>query len=500
MAVVQRPFSLVVAVDAAGGIGKDGTVPWRCPTDMAFFKKATATAPEGTRNACIMGRRTWESIPSKFRPLKDRLSVVVSSSLAEPADNSFTVAPSLNAALDLVSPMKDVSQIFVIGGARMYEESLSHPMLNYCAVTSVSCKASPNGFDCDVSFPADRLQSLGFEQQQEHKMIALFQKCLDEIAAKSAEDKENAPEDAEKDSSIHCSFALWGRANPEEKQYLDLVRKVVATGLRKGDRTGVGTISIFGNMMRFSLRNGRFPLLTTKRVFLKGIVEELIWFIRGDTDGKRLSEKGVRIWDGNGSREFLDNLGFTDRREGDLGPIYGFQWRHFGAEYEGPDADYTGKGVDQLMKIIETIKTNPNDRRMIMSAWNPVAIPKMALPPCHVMAQFYVADGELSCMMTQRSCDMGLGVPFNIASYSLLTCMIAHVTGLRPGDFIHSLGDTHVYSNHVEPLEAQLSRQPRPFPILRINPNATDIEKMTAEDFVVSDYEPFPTIKMEMAV
>lgn len=208
--------------------------------------------------------------------------------------------------------------------------------------------------------------------------------------------------------------------------------------------------------MRFSLRDNIFPLLTTKRVFFRGVGEELLWFIKGCTDAKELQAKKVHIWDSNGTREFLDKNGLFDREEGDLGPVYGFQWRHFGAEYKTCHDDYTGQGIDQLNEIINRIKTNPNDRRIIMSAWNVNDIPKMALPPCHCLVQFYVANGELSCQLYQRSADMGLGVPFNIASYALLTYLIAHVTGLKPGDFIHTLGDAHVYSTHVEALKQQV--------------------------------------------
>lgn len=222
------------------------------------------------------------------------------------------------------------------------------------------------------------------------------------------------------------------------------------------DRTQVGTVSIFGAQMRFNLRDNIFPLLTTKRVFWRAVAEELLWFIRGSTDARALQAKDVHIWDGNSTREFLDKSGFSDREEGDLGPVYGFQWRHYGAEYTTCRADYAGKGVDQLNEVIERIKTNPTDRRIIMSAWNVLDIPKMALPPCHCFVQFFVADGELSCQLYQRSADMGLGVPFNIASYALLTYLIAHVTGLKPGDFVHTLGDAHVYLTHIEPLKKQV--------------------------------------------
>merc|ERR1711874_459623 len=234
--------------------------------------------------------------------------------------------------------------------------------------------------------------------------------------------------------------------------------------------------------MRFDLRKS-FPVLTTKRVFWRGVFEELLWFVRGDTNAKHLSEKGVKIWDGNGSKEFLDKRGLGHREEGDLGPVYGFQWRHFGAKYVDMHTDYTGQGVDQLAECIRKIKEDPTDRRILLTAWNPADLSEMALPPCHMFCQFYVANGELSCQMYQRSCDMGLGVPFNVASYSLLTCMIAHVTNLKPGDFIHTLGDAHVYNNHITALEKQLKRSPRPFPTLEIRRQVTDME-----DFITSDF------------
>ena len=259
-------------------------------------------------------------------------------------------------------------------------------------------------------------------------------------------------------------------------------------------------MSVFGRQFRFSLRDDVFPLLTTKRVFWRAVVEELLWFIRGSTNSKELADKGVHIWDGNGSREFLDKCGFLAREEGDLGPVYGFQWRHSGAEYVDKNTDYSGKGVDQLRQVIERIKTTPDDRRLIICAWNPKDIPQMALPPCHALVQFYVSNGELSCMMYQRSADMGLGVPFNIASYALLTRMVAHVTGLRPGDFVHTFGDAHVYMNHVAPLLEQTARTPRPFPTLHIKRAVNDIDSFAAGDFELIGYEPLGKIQMEMAV
>ncbi|KAI0291627.1 thymidylate synthase [Multifurca ochricompacta] len=296
----------------------------------------------------------------------------------------------------------------------------------------------------------------------------------------------------------------------DELQYLNLIRNVLDIGESRPDRTGTGTISLFAPpSLRFSLANSTLPLLTTKRTFLRGIIEELLWFVKGQTDSTLLSKKGVKIWDGNGSKEFLEKRGLGHRRAGDLGPVYGFQWRHFGADYVDADADYSGKGVDQLLEAIRKIKEDPTDRRIIMSAWNPADIPLMALPPCHVMCQFYVhlapknnpsAPRRLSCLMYQRSADLGLGIPFNIASYALLTHMIARVTDTEPYELIIQLGDAHVYQDHVDALNIQLTRQPRAFPTLRWARDITDIEEFTYEDFIVEGYDPHPAIAMKMSV
>ncbi|CAH8480426.1 unnamed protein product [Heterobilharzia americana] len=285
-----------------------------------------------------------------------------------------------------------------------------------------------------------------------------------------------------------------------ENGYLNLLRYILAKGIERADRTKTGTCAVFGPQMRFSLRNHEFPLLTTKTVFFRGIVEELLWFIRGSTNSRELAEKKVHFWDANGSREFLDGLGFTEREEGDLGPVYGFQWRHSGAEYVDCKTDYSGQGVDQLADVIKLIRERPWDRRIMIVAWNVRDLRKMALPPCHCLVQFFVANDELSCQLYQRSGDMGLGVPFNIASYALLTCMIAHITGLKPGEFVHTLGDAHIYSNHREALLEQVKRVPRPFPKLEIIRKVNAIEDFKFEDFKLTDYKPYPKIPMKMAL
>lgn len=292
----------------------------------------------------------------------------------------------------------------------------------------------------------------------------------------------------------------------EENQYLDLIKTVINVGNTRSDRTNIGTLSIFGGQHRWSLINHTLPLLTTKRVFWRGVVEELLWFISGNTNNNKLVQRGVHIWDGNSTRDFLDSRGI-DREEGDLGPIYSHQWRHYGAPYVNCHTNYNGQGIDQLAECIRLIKEDPFSRRIILNSWNPAQLGEMSLPPCHVMCQFYVTAASdpltkstLSCLMYQRSCDIGLGMPFNIASYSLLTHMIAHVCGLLPGEFIHTFGDAHIYSTHVTALQEQITRQPRAFPTLRIVREVTNINDFVFDDFELVGYNPHKSIKMEMCV
>ncbi len=260
------------------------------------------------------------------------------------------------------------------------------------------------------------------------------------------------------------------------QQYLDLLRDVMENGVDKMDRTGVGTRSLFGRQMRFDLNKG-FPLLTTKKVHLKSIIYELLWFLKGGTNVKYLQENGVRIWN-----EWADE-------NGNLGPVYGSQWRN-----------WNGEGIDQINQVIESLKHNPNDRRMIVSAWNVAKIPEMRLPPCHMMFQYYVANDKLSCMLYQRSCDMFLGVPFNIASYALLTMMMAQVCGLKLGEFVHTLGDTHIYHNHFEQVREQLTRTPLPLPQMKLNPEIRNIDDFTYEDFTLENYQSYGKLEGKVAV
>ncbi|KAG1692341.1 hypothetical protein DVH05_025511 [Phytophthora capsici] len=483
---------VVAALEGTGGIGIRQQIPWHLPTDMKHFRALT-TAPAGstTQHAVIMGRKTWESLPAKVRPMPKRYNVVLTRDAGyrqrENVPDAVGIAASFHEALELVNQQGEkVDQVFVIGGSAVYAEALSYPACSNVHLTKVKGQ-----FECDAFFPLEQLQKT-FKVVEES--------------------------DVKEENGVQFQFVEWERKDGdipalevaaladsttphEELQYLDLIRKILTQGAKREDRTGTGTLSVFGAQMRFSLRNNVFPLLTTKRVFWRGVAEELLWFISGDTSAKTLQEKDIHIWDGNGSREYLDSRGLQDREVGDLGPVYGFQWRHFGAKYTNMHADYSGQGVDQLAEVIQKLRTNPTDRRIVLSAWNPADLNEMALPPCHMFCQFYVANGELSCQMYQRSADMGLGVPFNIASYALLTRLVAQVAGLKPGEFVHVIGDAHVYLNHVEPLQKQLTRTPRPFPTLHVNPEKTSsIDDFKFEDFEVRNYSPHGTIKMAMSV
>lgn len=479
---------VVVAADLNNGIGFRGEIPWHLSGDLSFMRRITTTTvcPK-RRNIVLIGRKSWEAIPQRHRPLRDRLCIVISrdAEFRKDLDTAVGVprvwsAGSVVEALALIRTDETLTtlgeSIMVLGGSEIYRECLASPQCDKVYLTRVGGE-----FECDTYFPV------------------LDAETWNDTTPSGVRQVENGI------YYQHRVFERRGSAavvhpNAEEKQYLDLVREIITMGVQREDRTGTGTLAVFGRQMRFSLRGDRFPLLTTKRVFWRGVAEELLWFISGRTNAHELSDKGVRIWEGNGSRAFLDQLGLTSREEGDLGPVYGFQWRHYGAAYSDMHADYSGCGVDQLRWLINRIRTHPTCRRLVLTAWNPAALHEMALPPCHMFAQFFVANGELSCQMYQRSCDMGLGVPFNIASYALLTRLIAQATGLRSGDLVHVLGDAHVYENHVEPLEEQLKREPTQFPTLRINPSITDIDQFRFEHFELCGYLPQSNIKMNMAI
>ena len=394
-----------------------------------MFKELTVGSnTEDKRNAVVMGRKTWDSLraitKSGKTPLPGRLLYVVSSSSAQDIGvdqypEAAEVFPSLQDALDSADEDERVRDVFLIGGQGLFQEATNFKHL----CKNIYQTRIGQNVEGDVKVGKD-LNS-GFVLTEVSKAFA--EKGLNYDFTRWINPKLFAEHH---DEFLKKTFP---QAN-QEQQYLDLIRDIIENGVEKRDRTGVGTRSTFGNIMRFDISQ-TFPMLTTKRVYWKGVVVELLWFLRGSNYAKELADKDVHIWDGNGSREFLDKLGFKERKAGDLGPVYGFQWRHFGAKYNDCFTDYTGQGVDQIEQLIKRIKADPDSRRHIVSAWNVADLHKMALPPCHVLFQFYVSRGKLSCMLYQRSCDVGLGIPFNIASYALLTIMVARVNYFNKGNW-----------------------------------------------------------------
>uniref|UniRef100_A0A6C0CN64 thymidylate synthase n=1 Tax=viral metagenome TaxID=1070528 RepID=A0A6C0CN64_9ZZZZ len=459
--------ALIVAADLKNGIGYEGSLAWDIKADLKYFREITKTPPkEGLQNVVIMGRKTYESIG---RALPGRLNVVISRSDPVVADGVL-VFQSIDDALAKVDGLEGLGDIYFIGGHGIYKEVMDRGLCDKLLITKVMCV-----YRCDVFFP-----EIDLEQYHLHHEDRTF--C---------------------ENGIYFKFQTYLKSNKEENQYLNLLKHVINLPNVRQTRNST-TKSDFHHTLRFDLRSG-FPILTTKRVYWKGVVEELLWFIKGSTDSLELSSKGVRIWDGNTTREFLDSRGLTDYRVGTTGPFYGFQWRHYGAEYHGPDADYTGKGVDQLAECIRLIKEDPTSRRICMTAWNPEAIPKSVLPPCHSsFIQFYVdtASGVLHLSMYQRSADLFLGVPFNISSYALLLSMVARLTGLVPGELIMSFGDCHIYTEHFDAVKTQIARTPTKFPILAISDDGSikTIDDFRPEHFKLVGYSPQASIKAPMIV
>lgn len=464
-------FEVILCATPDGAIGRRGQLLYRIQRDMAYFSATTAGA------VVIMGRRTFESLPPSARPLPGRVNVVLTRQCVFDGAAPHLCCRSLDEALEQARLVYPAKRVFVIGGAQLYDEAFAHPACGRIHCTLVYPASPVEDADARVARFADIRAT-----QWRHEAV---------VQARTEWGRDVAYE-----------MDTYVRRNLEELQYLEAIASLLPPRVPvRTDRTGVGTYSRFGAQMRFDLRY-HFPLLTTKRVFWRGVVEELLWIVRGCTSAPALAERGVHIWDANATRAFLDKRGLQHHAEGDLGPVYGFQWRHSGATYRGADADYTGEGVDQLAECVRMIREDPYSRRIVMSAWNPSDLGAMALPPCHMFCQFYVCPREhtLSCHMYQRSADMGLGVPFNIASYALLTCMMAHVCGLRPGAFVHSIGDMHVYTTHEAALREQVQREPHAFPTLTIARAVDTIDAFVASDFVLSDYRPMRAIRMEMAV
>ncbi|CAL5335140.1 unnamed protein product [Camellia sinensis] len=490
----QRTYQVVVAATQNMGIGKDGKLPWKLPSDLKYFKDVTLTTSDPVKkNAVIMGRKTWESIPLEHRPLPGRLNVVLTRS------GSFDIATAENAvicgcmgsALELLAASPyclSIEKVFVIGGGQILREALNAPGCDAIHITEID-NFIP-AVDMSVflpwysSFPlVENNICYSFTTYVRVKNITI--EPLSQANGLKSDNSLNFDKFEVKKFSFLPKMIF---EKHEEYFYLRLVQDIISDGTSKDDRTGTGTLSKFGCQMRLTYVPS---LLLNRKYFGEVLLRNFcgssaarqmlsinVWmFLDGGSshDVKVLQEKGIHIWDGNASRDYLDR-------------------------YTNMHADYTGLGFDQLSDVIDKIKNKPDDRRIILSAWNPSDLKLMALPPCHMFAQFYVANGELSCQMYQRSADMGLGVPFNIASYALLTFMIAHVRDLVPGDFVHVIGDAHVYRTHVGPLQEQLQKRPKPFPILKINPEKKDIDSFVADDVKLMCYNPHQKIEMKMAV
>jgi len=461
-------ISIIFSSTKEGLIGSSGKLPWRIPEDLAFFKKVTSIH----NSVCIMGLLTFLSLPKK---LDNRINVVISSSSTIENFNSKKSPDNIFRNLKEALTFYEGYNIFLIGGKRILEEGLNYATKVYHGLILGDYKGSPNDSE-NVYFSLNNIFN-------------------------NIKWKINIYPEYSINMSKDVIFYIFEKVitNNEEQNYLNLIKEILTDGLLKDNRTGIMTKSVFARKLDFDLSNG-FPLLTTRKVFFRGIIEELLFFISGKTDSKILEEKGVNIWSQNTTSKFIKDRGLP-YREGDMGPMYGFQWRYSGESYTGCDTDYTNKGIDQLENVIKLIKEDPNSRRIIISSWIPSDLDKMVLNPCHVLVQFYVRDGYLDSVMYQRSADIGLGVPFNIASYALLTMMIAYCTDLKPGIYTHFMADTHIYNSHFEALKIQISREPRKFPKLIIKNNTEkNINSFRVSSFELQDYNPYPSIKMEMAV
>lgn len=469
--------------------GPNNTLPWdpkKVPTDLSIFKYKTVGKGN---NAIVMGRDTYLSIINRrtITYLKDRINIVISSTLYQEDYPDVIIVKTINEAINKANEKK-VDDIFFIGGRNIIKEVITNYFPSQVYLNIISRKEGFNGDG--LSKLHDDVYNIMFTKYTRPDVSTHY-------------DNHDGHSVTEYKYTLDKDFT-------EELKYLDLVNRVLTSGKKRTDRTGTGTLSLFAQSFEIDVSE-RFPMLTTKRVFWKGVVEELLFFISGSSNTKILENKGINIWKGNTSREFLDSRNLYHYREGEYGPSYGYQWRHFGKKYddlkgqEQKDSLGTFKneyqGVDQLKNAINLIKTDPTSRRILVTAWNPECLRIVPLPACHYVYQFYVEPEErkLSILVNMRSCDVFLGLPFNIASYALLLYIVARICDLKPSKVTFMLGDTHIYQNHVEQCKEQLSRMPRRMPKLKIE-EIKEIDDYTPEDFVLEEYNPHPTIKAEMAV
>ena len=480
-------LNLVVSINQNNLIGINNDLLITSKEDLKnFYKITTGSYPEGNKNIVIMGYNTWLSIPETNRPLKNRMNIILTTNHKDKIEESENVKvfDSLFGVLDWCNT-NETGRVFVIGGESLYRQCyLQH--LN--KINTIYLTKFMDNYECESeedskSFPHEIL----FEAELLHKNVTKAE-CQVYLNKKYIS------------KVLETHYLIYQRANKINKgelQYMNSIKDILKEGSIETTRNGK-TISQFGGKMVFSMKDG-FPLLTTKKMGYKTILRELLWFIKGSTSNQELLDKNVHIWSQNSSREFLDSRGLK-YEEGDLGPVYGFQWRHSGAEYVDSRTDYTGKGIDQLQNVIDLIKNEPQSRRIIMNSWNPPDLDKMALPPCHVMCQFNVNTEKqtLDCQLYQRSADMFLGVPFNIASYAFLLHIIANITGYIPGKLIHILGDTHIYEQHYEAVTKQLGRVPVDFPQLIIKDPISNIDSLNEDMFEIINYNSYDKITAPM--
>ena len=466
-------------------IGHKNKLLYHLKNEMKHFKQTTYHLNDiHKQNAVLMGRKTFLSMGSK--PLKDRQNIIISKNSehflkTHKKNKSILLFNEIDKSIDYCKKQGNIETLYVIGGQGIYQYFIDNHLADAFILSEITHPINNFG---DVFFPSmdSRYKLVG---STKHKETDVF--CnVSETIFPYVEYEINRYENTNKKPFI---------LNTCENAYLKALKEVLYKGNIRNTRNS-NTISTFGLRMEFNNIHDHFPLLTTKKMYWKAIKEELLWFIGADTNSKHLEEKRVHIWKGNSSREYLDNNGFQTYKEGECGPIYGFQWRHFNGDYSG---DTTNTGVDQLQKCIDLIRTDPYSRRIFMSAWNPCQLDEMVLPPCHVSYQFYVTnENTLDCQMYQRSGDLFLGVPFNIASTALLTSMIANITGYKAGKIVIVIGDAHIYENHIEQVNEQLTREPYGFPRLYIKEGRTNIDDFKSEDFELVSYYSHAGIKASM--
>tara|TARA_B100000686_G_scaffold345306_2_gene429660 strand:+ start:221 stop:1597 length:1377 start_codon:yes stop_codon:yes gene_type:complete len=456
-----------------------------------MFQTITSTKLNGQENVIIMGYNTWSSIS---KPLKNRMNIIISKNHMDELKEIKGIFSfeNLEACFQFLRT-KEYGRIFIIGGSSLYEKVYN----DYYSFIDLIYQTEFNHSDGTNSIPQSKLDEyntryISINMDTNNNFIKIKEKR--KVEEGEVFDFQNNQYISKEITYSESVYQLKENINFQEYQYLDLLKDILENGIKKDSRNST-VYSSFGSRMKFDLREG-FPLLTTKKMPWKTILRELLWFIKGSTSNKELQDKNVHIWDANASKEFLKTRGLS-YEEGDLGPIYGFQWRHFGAKYKDHMTDYQGQGIDQLQWIIHEIQTNPMSRRLIMSSWNPVDLDRMALPPCHIMIQFNIEDKYIDAQLYQRSGDMFLGVPFNISSYAFLLHIIGKITGYIPRYFIHIIGDTHIYEDHIDSVKEQLLRIPSKFPSLEINSIDT-IDTIQEDNLKINNYQYYPTIQAKM--